>query len=234
MYLCKNKWKYLFLLFIPPLIIFPLFYDNGNYIYILPASLSLSVFIIFSIFPAIVLSLHARPITYDDLIIKDYNEDECNNIYDNKFRRKYQNIFRWLVTITSTMVFFVSVEVWGLKSNFSVSNSNSDTESTFISADWAFAIGVIGGILKIYYSISSLIGKILLSILKMLKKRAIKKARQNMSQITHNALYNAGIDIKEVFNTPLSSRRSFSHNDLTIIGVSPDVDMHDIMSQIDT
>jgi hypothetical protein len=223
----KCKYLLLLLLFIPVIITITIIYDKDNNMFYLPTSLSMIAFIIFSVFPNIVLGLHARPIYYDDLIIKDYNEDDSKELYDDKFRKKYQYIFRCIITVTSTIVFFVASEVWYLKSDLV---SGSDSSDAIIRADWAFAFGIIGGIMKLYYSASCLIGKMLLFILKTLKKRTIKKSRARMSEIAHAELGNAGIRIGD----NISERRSRSYNDLTIIGVAPDVDMHDIMSHIST
>ena len=226
--------KYLILLFIPPLIAFTIFYHDEHYMVYLPISISISAFLIFVVFPGLILGLHAKPIYYDDLIIKDYNDNDYKELYDDKFRRKYQTIFKRIITITSSLVLFIIVEVWYLKSDLVTFKGPN---ISYIPVDWTLAIALIGGIINIYYKIISLVGKILLFILKTLKKRTIRNARQQMSDIARVELSNAGITISKTgaFQTPLHPMqlRSQSHNDLTIIGIVPDaMDMNDILSHI--
>ena len=235
---CKNrlKLKYLLLFIIPPLIAFTIFYDQKHNLVYLPISISISAFLIFIVFPGIILGLHAKPIYYDDLIIKDYSDSDYKDLYDDRFRRKYQTVFHRIITVTSTLVLFIIVEVWYIKTDLVTFKGPN---ISYIPVDWTFAIALIGGIINIYYKVISMIGKMLLFILKLLKKRTINKSRQRMSDIARAELGNAGVTISKTgsFQTPLHpmQSRSQSHNDLTIIGIAPNaMDMNDILSHLDS
>ena len=39
-------------------------------------------------------------------------------IYDDTFRKRYQQIFRWIVTITSSIMIGILTEVWYMRSDF--------------------------------------------------------------------------------------------------------------------
>ena len=231
----RFRLKYILLLLIPPLIALTIFYDQQHDLVYLPISISISAFLIFMVFPGIILGLHAKPIYYDDLIIKDYNDSDYKELYDDKFRRKYQTIFQRIITLTSSLVLFIIIEVWYIKSDLVTFKGPN---ISYIPVDWTFAIALIGGIINVYYKVISMVGKILLVILKLLKKRTINKSRQHMSDIARAELGNAGVTISRTgaLQTPFNQiqRRSHSHNDLTIIGIAPDaMDMNDILSHLD-
>ncbi len=230
----KKYLKYLFLLLVPCIIILTIIFDKDHEMIYIPLSISVSSLIVFILFPQLVLGLHARPIYYEDLIIKDFSNDDVE-VYDKNFRKKYQLIFRYLVTITSTIMIFIASEVWFLKTEFTMGNNNNSSNpssgASLISPDYAIAFGIIGGILKIYFSLSTLIGKILLMVLKKIKRRIIKKMRQKVTNMTEAELGNAGITIGKT-NTMSMPLRSKSLNNLNILDVAPSAKMNDIFSHI--
>lgn len=175
-------------------------YDGIYGEFYIPVLCGLSALIIFLNFPAVVIFLHSRPIYYDDLIIKNYDGD--GYIYDEEFRKKYQHIFRWIASVTSSVMVAITILMWFIRNTMIHSDDGSSTSGDSRSGNGTKALnifvilGIIGGMMRIYYTATMLIGRVLLSILKLLKRREQERRRL---EIEHKMLIELDtIDIRSV------------------------------------
>ena len=171
------------------------------------------------------LSFHQRPVYYDDLKIKDFNEEDEEHIYDEEFRKRYQNIFKWVVTITSPIVIGALCEVWYMRDSFGNTNSPSDQQSqgiTYLDPSRTAALAIIASLAQLYLKGSVMFGKLLMVILKILKTRAITQNRTSAQRTTTIELRRLGVSVGEdtsmtqwllANDAPL--RRAKSDTDLT-------------------
>lgn len=185
--------------------------------------------IVFVNFPSIVISLHSRPIYFDDLIIKNYEEE--GHIYDQKFRKKYQNIFKWIASITSSLMIALTAELWFFRDEMFQGTvpTGKQAVNSFV------VLGIIGGMLRLYYGATMILGRILLFILRRLKRREQERLRQVTQQRTLVELSSLGVSIGEdKEEESLIIPRTASHNDLqahgrNIVGFKPTL-MSDIFN----
>jgi hypothetical protein len=192
------------------------FKDKHNFIYV-PVSVGVCALIIFINYPVIVVGLHSRPVYYDDLVIKDYNEPNMD--YD-RFRHKYQNIFRTVIIITSSIMVALTVEMWYYRNNI-FANSTSRKDEIVKNL---VIIGVISGLLRVYYSSMILIGSIVMAILKYLKQREQRRIKANNQLIAMYTLSCLGQD------KPSIPQRSRSLDSAPAPQPISDSAMHDIFN----
>lgn len=229
----KSPWWYLTLLLIPIILVITIIVEEAHSETYMPTSSGIIALVVFFNFPSLVLSLHARPIYYDDLIIKNYNEDEVNRIYDSEFRKRYQWWFRWIVSFTSAVMCALMVDVWYFRTDLVPQEMKSETSTTIMHVEITIALGIIGGLLRIYYTVSMGIGKILMKVFKILKQRNINKLKIAKQARTVVELGNAGIRIASDDQEDDMSRsliHSVSGGDLTVLGIKPNpaVSMNDL------
>jgi hypothetical protein len=167
--ICKPH--HLSLLLIPSMITISVIYNGIYGIFYIPVLCGICALIIFLNFPAVVIFLHSRPIYYDDLIIKNYDGD--GYIYDEDFRKKYQHIFRWIASVTSSLMVAITMLMWFLRDTMYSTGTEAGTKALNIFV----ILGIIGGMMRIYYSATMIIGRILLFILKLLKRREQERRR---------------------------------------------------------
>lgn len=177
-YEIKLYWHHLSLVFAFIILTLTFALQGKHKLIYVPFSCGVCSLIVFLNFPSIVIALHSRPIYYDDLIIKDYNEDESNKLYDDEFRRKYQKIFRIIIATTSSVMVAVTTELWYFRNSLFSDGDNSRSQTV----SFVVILGVLGGMLRIYYGATMMIGKSLMIILKILKKREQKSLRQHEQQ----------------------------------------------------
>lgn len=180
--------SYLSLLLIPLLLFLTTFFSVHKRILYMPFAATISSFIFFCNFPSIVLTLHTRPIYYDDLIMKDY-EDDSENIYDDSFRKRFQNIFRWTITVTSSLMAGVMVDVWYMRYT-EIGGINTQGSILLI-------LGVTGGIVKLYSTVQERLGNILMYILKKFKQREISRRRTRAQNIATEDAFQLGIQLAD-------------------------------------
>jgi hypothetical protein len=188
-------------------------YQDPKGMFYVPISCGISALIIFLNFPSIVIFLHSRPIYYDDLIMKNYEGE--GYIYNEDFRKKYQKIFQWIVSVSSSLMVAFTVELWFFRD--SMFNSASSTEDKAFNA--FVILGVIGGLLRIYYGAAMLLGKLLLVLLKRFKKREQERLRQSTEDRTLVELTSIGVTISGDDEEPMIQRAS-SHNDIQSLAVT--------------
>lgn len=209
------------LLLVPIILALTFVYQDNKSMFYVPVSCGISALIIFLNFPSIVIFLHSRPIYYDDLIMKNYEGE--GHIYNEDFRKKYQKIFQWIISISSSFMVAFTVELWFFRDSMF---SSGDEPTTGDKAVNIFVVlGVIGGLFRVYYGAAMLLGKLLLTILKWLKKREQERLRQASEERTLVELTSIGVTIagENEDQEPLI-HRSGSHNDiqnLTITGFKP-------------
>ena len=167
-----------------------------------------------------VIILHSRPIYYDDLVIKNYNDEESANLYDDSFRKKYQNIFRWIVTVTSSAMIGVTVSLWYFRD--SMFSNNGHVVNSFV------IVGVIGGMLRIYYAATMLIGRFIMILLRYLRKREQQRLRNVVEQRTLIELTSMGMRIgndTDADSSSLLPRTASCHNFTTspVVGFKPTI-----------
>lgn len=205
-------------LFLIPLILtLTSFFEDKHALIYTPISWGIASFILFINFPDLLLSLHSRPIYYDDLIIKDYNDNESSDLYDSAFRGKYQKIFKWVVTITSTVMISLIVEIWYFRAEYFNSTSNGIITNVV-------ALSIVASLFRIYYSASLFIGKMIMWVLRYYKQKEIDNQRQVAQVEVELALTNSGIRIisagESRDNAPLLDR-SVSCNAMQIVSLKP-------------
>lgn len=194
--LCSKKhdfyWYNLTVLLIPIILTLAFYFRNyhDSIVYV-PLSCGVCSLILFFNFPSLVIMLHSRPIYYDDLVIKDFNEDEANDIYDDAFRKKYQRIFRIVGAVTSSLMVVVTVELWYVRNQLFGTDSSTSTNVV----NGFVVIGVIGGMLRVYYSATMMIGRFIMFILRILKRREQQKLRRRVQDTVMYELTRDGITI---------------------------------------
>jgi hypothetical protein len=101
-------------------------------------------------------------------------------------------------------------------------NSQEDSSVKGKTVNSFVVLGVIGGMLRIYYSATMLIGRCLLILLKRLKRKEQERLRQHVEDRTLVELSGIGVSIvNEDESSPIMHRRA-SHNDLkNIVGFKP-------------
>lgn len=190
--LCGNAYEITWynivsLLLVPIILTLTFVFQNVHQVIYVPLACGICAMIIFVNYPSIVIFLHSRPIYYDDLIIKNYEGE--GHIYDEGFRKKYQVIFQWIASVTSSCMIGLTVEVWYYKDDiFTHSNNNVNAFIT---------MGVIGGMLKLYYGATMILGRILLSALKYFKKKEQEKLRRANQERTLVELTGIGVTIAD-------------------------------------
>lgn len=227
------------LLLIPIIIVCTILFDRSHDLIYMPIATVVISFILFSNFPKFVLMFHQRPLYYDDLIIKDFSDEDMNEIYDDGFRKRYQRIFKWVVTVTSALMIGVLTDIWYMRDDFvqdSSTRQNNGNDNSFIDPKTAAAMAIIISLSTGYLKVSVLFGKFLIKILKFFKKREIEKERQRIQRRTQIELMSSQVTIDANFNRQLLSEDSLnktrSHNDLTILGLQPNVIMESRMNEI--
>ena len=195
----------------------------------MPLSATVSSFILFVNFPKLVIAFHQRPLYYDDLEIRDYNDDDADeHIYDDSVRNRYKNIFRWVITVTSPIVIGILVEVWYMKSDFANDNATGVNSAhggpLYMSPSTAAALAIMISLATGYLRGSIIFGKMLMFILKYFKRREIAKRRYHNAQVARDEANNVGVTVDtredEEMRTMLLSastqpRRVRSHSDLS-------------------
>jgi len=194
-YKLKIHWYNWSLLLIPVIMSLTfVFQEQHKYIYA-PINLGVCAMILFLNFPSIVVSLHSRPIYYDDLVIKDYNEDEAQKFYDDRFRRKYQKVFRTAIAVTSSVLVMITVELWYYRDRiFGDKNDEEPQQNKMV--NFVVIISILGGLLRIYYAATMGIGKLVMIILKQIKKREQRLIREQDQEQVMYRLTQDGITVK--------------------------------------
>jgi hypothetical protein len=214
---------------VPVILALTFVYQNQKGMFYVPVTCGISALIIFLNFPSIVIFLHSRPIYYDDLIMKNYEGE--GYIYNEEFRKKYQKIFQWIISASSSIMVSFTVELWFFRdSMFNNQNTNQSTSDKAVNA--FVVLGVIGGLLRMYYGAAMMLGKLLLTILKGLKKREQERLRQVTENRTLVELTSIGVTIAGE-DDELILQRASSCNDmksLTITGFKPTL-MADIFNE---
>ena len=179
-------------------------YEAKHGVFYIPFVCGISALIIFVNFPAFVIFLHSRPIYYDDLIIKNYDGD--GYIYDEEFRKKYQILFRWMASITSSAMVTVTVAMWFLRDTLFRQGNNNGSQALSIYV----MLGILGGMMKIYYTATMTIGRVLLFILKVVKRREQERLRleaeaerKTLIELNHIGIFNGqdgSSHMSDIFN----------------------------------
>lgn len=210
-------WKNLSLLLVPIILSLTFVFENVNGIFYVPISCGVSALIIFLNCPFIVILIHSRPIYFDDLIIKNYDGE--GHIYDDDFRKKYQNIFKWIAALSSSIMIGFTVELWFFRDRMfgaDHGNAGDQTVNSFV------VLGVIGGLLRIYYGATMLLGRILLMVLKRLKRREQERLRVETQERTLVELTSVGVTIGDNSDVEPLIHRAASHGDIKgILGFKP-------------
>lgn len=193
-----------------------------------PVSCGISALIIFLNFPSIVIFLHSRPIYYDDLIVKNYDGE--GYIYNEEFRKKYQKIFQWIISVSSSVMVAFTVELWFFRDRLFAQNSEGSQSTGDRAVNAFLVLGIIGGLLRIYYGAAMLLGKLLLTVLEVLKKREQERLRRTVEERTLVQLTSIGVSISGDDEELVPLHRSSSHGDLHITGFKPTL-MADIFNE---
>jgi hypothetical protein len=212
-------WYNLTLLLVPIILVTTFIYEDIHGIIYVPLSCGVSAMIVFLNFPTIVIFLHSRPIYFDDLIIKNYEGE--GYFYDDSFRQKYQRVFKWIASITSSLMIVLTVELWFFRdSMFQNDQANDSTKGKAVNS--FVVLGVIGGMLRIYYAATMMIGRLLLTILKRLKRREQERLRLQAQDRTLVELTGIGVSIVDEDEDIPIIQRAASYGDLkSIIGFKP-------------
>lgn len=208
---CLNyglKWSHLSLLLVPLTLVLTFVYqDTKQGIFYVPFVCGICAFIIFVNFPNLVVFLHSKPVYYDDLIMKNYEGE--GYIYNEHFRKKYQNIFRWIISVSSSIMVAFAVELWFFRDSLFKSHIDGENQSTRDkTANILAVLGIIGGLFRMYYGAAMMLGRLLLFILKRLKKREQERRRQDTEERTLVELTSIGVTIAGEDVEPLLHKSS--------------------------
>lgn len=214
-YIKTNK-KKLLLILIPIELVFIILYYKNIVHYMRYFVLNIS-FIIFYNFPNILISLHKKPIYYDDLIIKSYLHDEenINEKYIDKYKIWYQNIFKWVVLISSPIICAILTDIWFVKAAFINNNSNDNQNyKKYLNPSIAAALAIIFSLGSLYLKISILFGKFLIKILKLYRSYDLNKLVQKSNNKIN--VLNINFDYK-YNNSPRLSKSCIELSNLATI-----------------
>jgi|688.fasta_scaffold00397_46 hypothetical protein len=213
----KLKNKRLLLLLLPiEIIILSVIKEVSNPMYIRYFVLNMS-FILFYNYPDLLLSLHKKPVYYDDLIIKTYLHDPLHEPeqLNDKYKMWYQNIFKWTVLITSPIICALLTDVWFIKANFATKDESANVK--YLNPETVSAMAIIFSLSSLYIKISLLFGKVLIKILKFFRNKSIEKQiklSQDKINIELIKFDNINPNMRQVqscieFNNPKSVRPEF-------------------------
>lgn len=198
--LCKHSyriyWYNLSLLLIPVILGLSFSFKDQHALFYVPICTGLSSLILFLNFPSFVIALHSRPVYYDDLIIKDYNEEEAIRFYDDVFRKKYQKVFRTTIAVTSSILVGLTTELWYFRDNIFSKDDDNNSPGQNRLVSFVVVLSILGGLLRIYYGATLGIGKLIMMILKQLKKREQKLLRKQENQNVLYKLTEMGVTIQ--------------------------------------
>lgn len=192
------RWLNMSLLLIPVVLTLTALYKDKYQAVYVPVTWGCCALVLFCNFPSIVIMLHSRPIYYDDLIIKTYSissdsDDDSEaasataTMETHIFCKKYQKIFLWISTTTSAIMVGLTAELWFYK------DSIYGDDAGLVNS--VAAMGIVGGILKVYYSSTMAIGALVMFILKYLKRRDQRALLQTTEQRTLIELSDMGVTI---------------------------------------
>ena len=198
------------LLLVPLILTLTFVYQDKEGVIYVPISCFVSALIIFLNFPSIVIFLHSRPIYYNDLILTNYDEE--GHIYQDEFRKKYQKIFQWIISVSSAIMVGVTAELWFYRDSMFISQSEEKNQlRSYV------ILGIIGGLLRIYYGAAMLLGNLLLLILKKLKRREQERLRMSTEERTLVELTSIGVTISEEDSEPFIHQDNIPLNKVTPI-----------------
>lgn len=229
--LCGKKielfWYNLTLLLVPTILTLTFVYQDENGMIYVPFSCGISALIIFLNFPSIVILLHSRPIYFDDLIIKNYEGD--GHIYDEIFRKKYQKMFVVIASCTSAIMVGVTVELWFFRDD--TFNNNNDDSAGDQTVNSFVVLGIIGGLLRIYYAATMILGRGLLTLLKKLKRKEQERLRRNAEERTLVELSGMGVTITDTDDQVhlINENNDRSEIGMRVVGLKPTI-MADIFN----
>ena len=178
---CINffKTKRSLLLLIPLETLFLILFYNKMYVryYVLNCS-----FILFYNFPDLLISLHKKPVYYEDLIITTYLHDECifTEQTIDKYKLWYQNIFKWVILITSPILCSLLTDIWFIKTAFINAEYKSDIK--YLNPSTAAALAIIFSLTSLYIKLSIIFGSGLIKVLKFVRSYNIKRNIKNLEK----------------------------------------------------
>lgn len=212
------RWSHLSLLLVPLTLALTFAYEDKQGMFYVPFVCGICALIIFINFPNLVVFLHSKPIYYDDLIMKNYEGE--GHIYNEDFRKKYQNIFRWIISISSSIMVAFAVELWFFRDSLFKSHAEGESQSARDKAANILAVlGIIGGLFRMYYGAAMMVGRLLLFVLKKMKKREQERRRQDTEDRTLVELTSIGVTIAGEDVEPLLHKSS-SYGDIRASGTS--------------
>ena len=141
--------------------------DVHNYIYI-PIIVTCGSFILFWNFPILAYYNSKKPLYVKDLFIDV--EKLPNYDVNPKIKKKFLTIFEWSLIISASILMGALSDFWLYKTHGNES--------------WIEIIGITGGILNIFQVIDSIIGSIILSVLrKYIVKESNKFKKENLDNL---------------------------------------------------
>ena len=145
------------------------FEDTQDFLYV-PLIMCYCFFILFWNYPKLVYFTNTKPIYYEDIFINVLHSPKINEtVIDLKVKKRFEKIFTWTLIIMNTLLMGALSDFWLYKTQ----ELDGYTE----------VIGITGGILKLFQFLNTLIGSLLIRII---RKHITKKYRNRA--ITHHTI----------------------------------------------
>lgn len=195
---CACKCKHLNRYFLPFLSVFALVFikDVRNFMYF-PIVFTFGFFVFFWNFPRLVYYTNSKPIYYEDLFLDKKRLPNYN--LTQQAKEKFECIFKWTLIISNSILMGLLSDYWLYKTN--------DLSNYFQ------IIGISGGVLKIFQLINSLLGKIIIKIIKRyinIEQDKYKNQIQKTKSEAENIKRSIDIELTEVNKSNIPGSKSTS------------------------
>lgn len=180
-------------------------------LYYFPIVFTFGFFVLFWNFPWLVYFTNLKPTYYEDLFI---NEKQVDDYYlSDKVKKKFDSIFLWTLIVMNSLLMGALSDYWLYKTDISLT-------------DWQL-LGVTGGILKLFQSVNTILGQIMISVIKFFVKKEQNKYKLKLK--TFMQMYNSRNKDNRVREIELS-RRDKRERKISIGGMSESKSMGDFVN----
>ena len=157
--------------FLPFLGIFALvIFDEIRNLYYFPLVFTFGFFVLFWNFPQLVYFTNLKPVYYEDLFVHD--KQERDYYLTDKMKRKFDMIFEWTLIIMNALLMGVLADYWLYK-------IHGDLELL----GEIQILGITGGILKLFQSVNTFLGQLMISIMQKFIRHEQIKYKEKLKKI---------------------------------------------------
>lgn len=139
-------------------------------LYFFPLVFTFGFFILFWNFPQLVYFTNLKPIYYEDMFVHD--DRERDYYLTTKMKRRFDMIFEWTLITMNSLLMGVLADYWLYK-------IHGDLELL----GEIQILGITGGILKLFQTVNTTLGQIMISIMKKFIVHEQRKYKEKLKQI---------------------------------------------------